>query len=172
MKHLLALLPIGALLMPVPAIAKPATFTSKYTKAELCKELASGDVRAGEDWVYFRCEGLGGIPIWYRCSDASHCKYGFGRRANLSGWFGVDGDPNWKIEWRGRFVGKRFEPFAVIKRASWRSAGVRNPFFVFRLRADGSSCVIGDNAYSNEEARKIADAASGNYRCVVEPELP
>jgi hypothetical protein len=68
----------------------------------------------------------------------------------------------------GRMAGKRFEPFAVIMRG--RMAGMLpedgSSLSVFRLRPDGMSCVVGDGIKSNEEARKLADAAAP---CMGEP---
>ena len=168
-------MPLGALLAAVPAQAKPAEPTSRYTKLSRCRLIDSGDVSRGEDWGYLRCGGLGGIPIWYVCQDSARCRYGFGRKANLSsGMFGVDGDPDWPIEWRGRMVGKRFQPFAVIMRG--RGYGIEkeegSSLTVFRLRPDGMSCVVGDDVKSNEAARQIADTAESRFTCVGEPKIP
>ena len=157
------------------AEAKPSEPTSRYTKVSQCREMASGDVGAGEDWIYMRCAGWGDIPLWYVCMDSARCEYGFGRKANLSsGTYGVDGDPSWPIEWRGRSNGKRFEPFAVIMRGRGYGLEVEDgsSLTVFRLRPDGMSCVVGDNIKSNEEARKIADAAEGRFTCIGEPQTP
>ena len=165
----------AAVVGAVPADAKPSEPTSRYTKAGQCREMASGDVDRGEDWVYVRCAGMGGISVWYVCQDSARCRYGFGRKANLSsGMFGVDGDANWPIEWRGRMVGKRFEPFAVIMRGRWYGSEKEegSSLTVFRLRPDGMSCVVEDDVKSNEVARKLADAAESRFTCAEEPKIP
>jgi hypothetical protein len=162
-------------LVGLPVIAKPSEPSSRYAKVGQCREIDSGDVDAGEDWIYVRCGGLGGISMWYVCQDSARCRYGFGRKANLSsGMFGVDGDPGWPIEWRGRMIGKRFKPFAVIMRG--RGYGIEkeegSSLTVFRLRPDGMSCVVGEEVKSNEAARKIADAVESRFTCTGEPNIP
>ena len=175
---LMKILPFAAAVAVVAVAsveATPVGPTSRYSKASQCKEMASGDVDKGEDWVYARCEGLGGIPIWYFCLDSNKCRYGFGRKANLSsGIIGVDGDPEWPIEWRGRMASGKFKPFAVIMRG--RPYGLEkkdgSPLSVIRLRADGLSCLVGDDIKSNEAARRIADAAEIRFTCTEEPRDP
>jgi hypothetical protein len=42
---------------------------------------------------------------------------------------------------------------------------------VFRLRPDGTSCVINSVLGSNEEAREIADSTLSKFKCIEEPQL-
>jgi hypothetical protein len=101
-RWILPFISVAALVGAMPIDAKPSAPTSRYAKPSQCKDMGSGDINKGEDWVKVRCAGLSGISMWYICMDSNKCRYGFGRKANLSsGMFGVDGDPNWPIEWRG-----------------------------------------------------------------------
>jgi len=44
--------------------------------------------------------------------------------------------------------------------------------FVFRLRADGTSCLVASDLATNEMAREEADKAREKFQCLFEPEVP
>jgi len=158
----------GVLPTSSPAQAKPK-FDSRYDSPTQCKNVKFPP--EDRDWVYVRCRGLGGIPIWYVCVDSARCKLGVGTKPNVSGMFAAASFTDWPIEWRGRFQGNGFKAFALIMRGrSWDPDDPKTTLTVYRLRADGTSCVIGEAA-TNEAARAIADGATGSYRCESEPEL-
>jgi hypothetical protein len=62
-------------------------------------------------------------------------------------------------------------PVTVIVRMT-RPFGDEVELMVYRLRADGTSCIVGSTHGTNEAARRIADAALGSFECAVEPDLP
>jgi len=166
-----ALLAVAALPASTRVEAKP-NFISQYTRLTGCNEVAHGDLEQGEDWVYFRCKGFDSIPVWYECQDSARCKLGFGTKPNASGVFEARSFLSWpKIEWRGTVQQGHFKPFAVILRG--RLYGLEettNTLTVFRLRLDGTSCIVGE-ASTNTTARRIADNAANDYQCENEPEL-
>jgi len=86
---------------------------------------------------------------------------GFGSRPNFSGMFETNRDENWPIEWRGRVIKGRFVPSAAIVRvrARFDDSGVSS-LFVYRLRGNGTSCLVDRNASTNAQARAIADASA------------
>ena len=173
MRIALLILLTASLSLPAPVEAKP-DFASRYTRLSRCKQVAQA--RGGEDWVYYRCNGLGSIPVWYICMDSNRCRYGFGVKPNVSGMFGTGrrGEA-WPIEWRGRLRAGRLEAVSTIVRArepdQQDAPEMTSMLYVYRLRADGTSCIVG-TASSNADARRIADTAAGRYRCKEEPELP
>lgn len=170
MKRLLSIILGGVAVAAIPNGAEAkANFVSRYTSLEGCSEVEHPP--QGQDWVYFRCRGFANIPVWYTCADSVHCDYGFGAQANVSGWFGISRKDSWPIEWRGVSRNGRFEPIAVISRlpSADPDAAVRDALIVFRLRSDGTSCIIGETS-SNLKARVIADRSVGGFRCLQEYE--
>ncbi len=134
--------------------------SSRYTLVEDCTEVASA---IEQDFVLNRCEGLDGIPIWWRYSDSARLYVGFGVVPHSSGMFGIERGDDWPIEWRGSEYMLEFEPYAVIIR-------MREPFgiadgepasflTVFKLNRDGTSCIVGSQIDDNSRARRIADQA-------------
>ena len=165
-----ALLAVAALPASTRADAKPSP-DSKYTKLNRCKIVAQGNVDRGEDWGFVRCNGLDSIPVWYRCQDSARCKLGFGNKPNASGVFEVRSFLSWPIEWRGTVQQGRFKPFAVILRGRWYGLEeTATTLTIYRLRLDGTSCIVGE-ASTNTAARRIADNAANDYQCENEPEL-
>ena len=166
---LLAVMMAAVLPAPTDDEAKP-NLVSRYATLTQCKDVELPP--AGEDWVYFRCKGFGSIPAWYVCTDSARCRYGFGVRPNVSGLFGTKAKGSWPLEWRGVQRLGRFEPFAVVTRmpSADPDSSVQNSLIVYRLRADGTSCIVGETS-SNDDARKIADSSASDFRCVAEPDL-
>jgi hypothetical protein len=165
----------AAVIFAAPAEAKPSGPTSRYTKFDGCHMIDHAQL--GEDWVLHKCKGLGGIPVWLLFTDSAYGHVGFGAKANVSGIYGAHRDDRrWPIEWRGRVRNGKFQPLAVIIRMD-RPAGAYegpapNELIVFRLRPDGTSCVIAETKGSNEDARKIADSAIDRFACLDEPQIP
>lgn len=163
---------IAVLAAAVPADAKSPPIESRYTKLKDCKEVAQAPL--GEDWVFVRCPGFGKNAVWWVNSDSARAQIGFGPKPNTSGIFEPGRDQRWPIEWRGTRRNGRFEPFAVILRL--RRPDVQKSFLaVYRLRTDGTSCIVGSTEWSvtsNEAARAIADKAVGAFQCEDEPHLP
>lgn len=169
MKLLLLSTLVSAAAWPTSAhVESKSNLASRYTKLSQCKDVELAP--PGEDWVYFRCKGLGSIPVWYVCTDSARCRYGFGPRPNVSGTFGTGREGS--VEWRGAQRHGRFEPIAVVIRlpSADLDQSPRNSLIVFRLRGDGTSCILGE-ASSNDDARKIADSSMGDFRCVGEPDI-
>lgn len=145
------------------------SISSRYTPLSGCREIAFGsDVGDGVD---HRCKGYGGIPIWLSYRDSTRSYFGFGAKRNLSGMFSAERDDAWPIEWRGRLARGEFQPFAVILRVRGAFEPRRRSLVVFRLRADGTSCIVGSTDGSNEAARRIADASLARFECEQEPQL-
>jgi hypothetical protein len=164
-------LSIAAVSAPAVAHGDTATMTSRYTRLGDCDEVDHGDIDKGEDWIFHRCEGYDGIPVWLLYVDSSRAQVGFGSTANVTGPFGIDRDDEWPIEWRGNLDDGRFQPITAIIRMP-RPFGEGIELIVYRLRTDGTSCIVGSTSGSNETARRIADAAIGSFECLEEPYLP
>jgi hypothetical protein len=164
---------VAAILATAAVAAPPAPqITSQYVRADHCREAARG--ADGQDWFYERCDGARGVPVWRGLVDSTRLRLGFGRRPNFSGMYDPQSLSNAPIEWRGVRRGGRTTPFAAIVRVSDPGEGTRSHLVVFRLRADGTSCVIGraEGLEGNVRARAIADGAVGGYTCEAEPDVP
>lgn len=155
-----------------PAIARPSPATSRLTVLNESRCLEAGPNQADEvgDELFKRCP-IDGLPtVWLLYLDGVRLRLGFGATPTASGMFDADRDPAWPIEWRGRGAGRAFKPYAVILRL--RAPGERpSHLVVFRLRADGTSCIVGSVApgpNQNLAARALAD---GNGPCEAEPDF-
>ena len=164
------LLAIAALGSGTSSLAASARQTSRYTKLTDCKIVEQGADE--EDWLIHQCKGLGPIPVWIAYSDGNKAYVGFGHRRNVTGWFGIDRNEKWPIEWRGRVQGGYFKPFAVIIRMPEMDAGSGSDLVVYRLRPDGASCIVGTTKSTNDAARSIADGSMGEFTCARQPQLP
>lgn len=156
------------------SLSPAQAFESRYTLLGDCPVVAEG--APGYDWVLLKCEGYGGMPIWWRYADSARLYVGFGTRMNDSGWFGFYRDPQWPLEWRGRDNGEGFVPHAVIIRMSRTEfdddASVPDhSLAVFMLRDDGTSCLVARNLQDNDNARAAADASASDGECLAEPYL-
>jgi hypothetical protein len=169
MKLMLMVVLLAAMLSsPKHGEAEPK-FASRY--AELSQRTDVKHPPEGEDWAYIRCHGLGSTPAWYVCTDSARCKLGFGTKPNASGIFAADSFLSWPVEWRGTLQQGRFKPFAAILRGRLANPYETKSFLtIYRLRSDGSSCIVGE-ASTNTTARRVADNAANEYKCEDEPEL-
>jgi hypothetical protein len=150
--------------------ATSAELSSRYRRVGVCRETGHG---VDQDWILKTCGGYPGQPVWIAYSDSTKAHVGFGPKQNVSGTFGTVAVETARLEWRGLRRGAKFEPFAVIIR-------LREPFdetgksalVVYRLRLDGTSCIIGRAQRSNAKAREIADASLAHFLCEDEPDRP
>lgn len=154
------------------AAAKPVAAASRLTVLDERRCVEAGPNQEDEvgDVLFKRCP-IAGLPtVWLLYLDGVRLRLGFGSTPTASGMFDADRDPTWPIEWRGRGAGRAFRPYAAILRL--RAPGERpSNLVVFRLRADGTSCIIGNVApgpNQNLAARALAD---GNAPCEAEPDL-
>lgn len=127
---------------------------------------STGDGAAeGQDWVSYRCEGQGGIPVHLFFSDGVRLSISFGERSDPFTGFRADREQNWPVEWRGRMVGSRFVPHAAIVRIKTHpeedGVSTTSKLIVFGLSE--ATCILGEvsGGRANEEARRMAD----NGRC-------
>ena len=149
--------------------------SSRYADFGECTVI-DGAARQGRDWISHRCDGIAGLPIWLTNSDSTRSALGFGARANMSGMFNAERDQDWPLELRGVEGENGFQPHAVIVRMMRPRADVATDgiglLFVYRLREDGTSCLIASDLRSHEKAREIADAATEEFVCTEEPQIP
>jgi hypothetical protein len=163
--RLLAILASG-LILAGAARAAPVQIESRYTPLEPCREIGHMNPKEDVDFVSYRCRGWPGIPVWLTYTDSTKSHLGFGPRENVSGMFGIDRGRAWRLEWRGVVERGAFRPFAVIVRANRPYDIERGSFLVvYRLRDDGTSCIVGDTHDGNAAARAIADAARERFEC-------
>ena len=114
----------------------------------------------GEDWLHYRCEGQGGIPVFLFFSDGVRLSLGFGDRTARFMGYRADREQNWPVEWRGRIVNGRFVPHAAIARMKTHpeDGGTGgSELVVFGLSRP--ACVLGEvrGRGANDEARRLAD---------------
>ena len=161
--------PLGA-----QSSADTSQATSRYSTIDDC--VVTGDGTPDEDWVAYKCEGYGGIPVWLSYTDSARLYLGFGAIENHSGPFGLNRDDRWPVEWRGVEQNGRFKPSAIIIRMKRPDAGQPNSeaglLFVYKLRSDGLSCLIASDLTSNHAAREIADELDSKDLCSSEPHQP
>lgn len=159
--------------------------TSRYTHIGPCNIIDSCPKEDGTecgpgenpDFLVKKCDGYRDQSTWIYYSDSTRAYVGFGPKENTSGRFGNEGVETRRLEWRGLMKDGSFEPFAVIVRMR-QEAGVepdgaprRSFLVVYRLRPNGTSCIVGDSD-SNTKAREIADASLTRYTCKSEPLTP
>ncbi len=155
--------------MELVSEAVPAGPTTRLEDCELYYENVANDA------LVHRCAGFGGVPIWWRYADSARLYVGFGARPHDNGFFGIEQEPEPEFEWRGVERSTGFVPHAVIIRLS-RPPGDALPskppaFTIFRLREDGTSCVIELEIATASQARRIADDAVDGFECIYEPNL-
>jgi hypothetical protein len=149
--------------------APKSHFSSRYTELASCADVEVAPEE--EDWIYRQCAGLENIPVWVVCTDSARCRYGFGVRRNISDWFFGIRSGSAPIEWRGMVRHGEFTPFAAIIRVSSADSDDESTSLaVYRLRGNGTSCIVG-SAHTNAAARRIADNSVTNERCEIEPRL-
>lgn len=159
-----------SLLLAVSAEAKPVWITQDF-QAGKCKELASGDVDKGEDYIVRECFSLPGASTWIEYHEGVRLSVGFGRLPHLA-LNNMDASRgNWPIVWGGEKIKGKFVPKVVIARFAYQTEPpIVGHLFVFRLLDNGMSCVVGD-VLSNEKAKSIATAAITKWTCQGEAQV-
>lgn len=115
-----------------------------------------------------RCKGPAGLPVhWHAEPDSSHIEIG-----RLTGPFSFGSaayEVNNVVEWRWRDRGAKWPQAAIVRYRHGRSISNlnRSRLVVYRIEADGRSCVLDtvEGAKANEKARRIADRAASAKRC-------
>lgn len=141
---------------------------SAYSKHawERCREVGAGD----QGVVERRCTGMMNIPVtWLAGDDSSSVSFG---EKPLDETIGIGGffEAGTTIEWRMAAAGRR--PFAAIVRyATGRRIGRLDGsrLVVYRIAADGSSCIVGSvdgrAQDANQRARDLADGHAPGFVC-------
>ena len=142
---------------------------------ESCKDVQSGDVDAGEDFILRRCENLPFATSWLLYQEGTRVSVGFGRVANVAlanastDRFG--GSPvQWGITEEN---GKTKAVVAIVRFSIAGADNLGGDLFVFRLLDNGMSCVVNivpPVTRQNEKASEIARAAVERWTCLAEPE--
>ncbi|RDJ21935.1 hypothetical protein DWF00_26780 [Bosea caraganae] len=149
-----------------PAAAQD--WASSYTKHDYAK---CPKAKPDEDGVSVRrCPGKAGIAVtWTAGDDASFVELGTKPveegLSDKAGFF----EAGSTIEWRGPKAGK---PQATILRyAIGQAIGKLDGslLVVYRLGAEGASCIIGSvdgrGRDANAQARRLADGKAASFRC-------
>jgi hypothetical protein len=142
---------------------------SRSEKSLACVEYKSSDPNANEgDFIERKCISKFGPPMWELVQEAVRFSFGFGAVENTPQTSA--GDAGGAVEWWGVIKGKKFVARTVIKRLAFSDYGEpekrTSELVVFKLLADGKSCVIGmpkSGKTENRQARKIAQS---NATCV------
>lgn len=163
--------PLALAIALVAGLALPAAaaqWASAYTSHDYAK---CGKAKPDEDDVaVHRCIGQAGIAVvWTAGDDAS--AVGFGTRPTDEtiipevSFF----EAGKTIEWRGP-AGARPQA-AILRYATGRRIGKLDGsrLVVYRLGADGTSCIIGSvdarKPGANAAARRLADMKAAGFRC-------
>jgi hypothetical protein len=148
--------------------AAAESWTSSYTTHDYGKCRKAGPDDQGTS--VHRCAGKAGIPvIWTAGDDSSSVDFGtrpiaetISDKANFS-------EAGRTIEWRGPPHGR--PQAAILRYATGRNVGRLDGsrLVVYRLGADGVSCVIGSvdgrARDANAAARRLADEKAAGFRC-------
>jgi hypothetical protein len=148
------------------AQAEQMVYRSDKTLA--CAEYKSSEPDTNEgDFIEHKCTSKFGPPMWELVQEATRFSFGFGTVENTPQ--PAVGDADGAVEWWGVVKGGTFVPRTVIKRFTFSDFGEpekrTKALVVFRLKADGTSCVIGQakpGKGDNARARKIAQS---NAKC-------
>jgi hypothetical protein len=133
-------------------------------KALACAEYKSSEPDANEgDFIEHKCTSKFGPPMWQLVQEGTRFSFGFGTVENTPQM--AVGDAGGAVEWWGVVISGTFVPRTVIKRFTFSDFGEpekrTRELVVFRLKADGTSCVIGQaksGKGDNGRARKIAQS--------------
>lgn len=134
------------------------TVETRYTRVSPadCQLVETGEPQ-GEDWLIYRCAGIGGVPVWLLYTDGTRLQVTFGprefRRFIPSS---ADRDPSWPVEWRTR-AGEATPYAAILRTRPAPGEDVRGTrLSVFHIWRDRPSCFLG-YASTNQEAQAMAD---------------
>lgn len=149
-----------SVLFVLPARAEKLIWKREFIE-DNCKEYKEPTPPEG-DALVFKCPSKIGPPMWRVYHEAVRSAYGFGTVENFANFLFTTRRDHWPIEWGGVMVGKKFVPRVVIARFNFGDQGGqadRSSLMLFRLLANGKSCVISGNetgTIENIKARKMA----------------
>jgi hypothetical protein len=135
-----------------------------------CKDLETGDVDRGEDYIVRQCRSFPGVSTFILYNEGVRLSVGFGRKPHTSLKYADANRGDWPVDWGGEKKNGKFVPQVAVARFTFPADEPRVPYLlVFRLLDNGMSCIVG-GAKKNDEARKIAIAAMKKWTCQSEPE--
>jgi hypothetical protein len=153
--------------MACSAYANPTWITQEF-QGGVCKVIETGG--ENEDWWFGKCKSFPNVSTWSVYTDSVHLHVGFGKLPNTALPMVSAKRGNWPIEWGGERKAGKFVPLVAIGRFAYLgNEPIHTRLFVFRLLANGMSCVVGDFA-TNIEAKSAANAAMKTWQCASQPE--
>jgi hypothetical protein len=162
---------IALLMFSIPAFAKPVWITQEF-QAGKCKELSSGNVDAGEDYIIRQCQSFPGVSTWIHYQESVRLSVGFGRKPNTA-FAGADASRgDWPLMWGGEKRGGKFVPKVVIGRfaVAGEEPSIKR-LVVFRLLDNDMSCVVAEVDPSPAQSDKAKSIATmKKWKCIYESE--
>lgn len=155
-----------AIVLTTPLRAEP--WASSYTTHDYAK--CRKDKGNGDPVSVHRCPGKAGITVVWTAGDDSSA-VAFGAKAleeavtDKAAFF----EAGKTIEWRGPKGGR--PQAAILRYATGKSVGKLDSsrLVVYRLAADGASCIVGSvdacKPDANAAARRLADEKAPGFRC-------
>jgi hypothetical protein len=150
----------------VPAAAQE--WASSYTRHDYAKCRKAGPDEG--DVSVRRCPGKAGIAVtWTAGDDSSLVEFGPSPTQESLPGNAAFFEAGSTIEWRGPKGGK--PQAAILRYATGQSIGKLDGsrLVVYRLGADGASCIIGSidgrSSEANVQARRLADEKAAGFRC-------
>lgn len=160
-------LAIGFAALLAPAL-RAEQWASSYTSHDYAK--CRKDKGDGDPVAVHRCAGKAGIAvIWTAGDDASGVGFGPGPADETILPDIAFFEAGRTIEWRGPKAGR--PQAAILRYATGRNVGRLDGarLVVYRLAADGQSCIIGSvdarKPAANAAARRLADEKGPSFRC-------
>jgi hypothetical protein len=156
-----------------PALADVTWVTVPF--ADHCKQAAASDVDNGEDWIVYKCKGVGEAATWQVFNEGTRMSLGFGKAPHVSiNNISTHRESNWPVEWGGEKKKGIFLPsFVIIRVLNGFEENPKSELTVVRLLPTGASCVIGDvpaGQDQNRRAKQIARSSIKKWTCQNEPE--
>lgn len=143
-------------------------WVSSYTTHEYTK--CRKDQGNGDPVSVHRCPGKAGITvIWTAGDDSSAVEFGAKALQETISAKAAFFEAGKTIEWRGPKGGK--PQAAILRYATGANVGKLDGsrLVVYRLAADGSSCILGSvdarKPDANAAARRLADEKAPSFRC-------
>jgi hypothetical protein len=166
-------LSVLCILACAPAKAETVWVTKPFEGGH-CKDVASGDVDKGEDYIVRRCDAFPGVPMWSLYQEGVRLSVGFGHKPHTALRYAQATRGGWPVTWGGEKKAGKLIPKIAIARFTFE--GEEPPaqhLMVFRLLENGMSCVVADVApgpQQNEKARALALASIAKWTCQGEAE--
>jgi hypothetical protein len=160
----LILLPLLLPMLATAAAAKPIWVTQEFQGGQ-CKDLESGDVDTGQDYIVRQCRSFPGVSTFVVYNEGVRLSVGFGLKPHTSLQYADARRGDWPVDWGGEKKNGKFVPKVAIARfRSFSEEGGDQYLAVFRLLDNGMSCIVG-NTKNNTKARAIAIAAMAKWTC-------